>query len=118
MDQVNVGIIGFGTVGAGTAEILIKNHDIISKRVGIDIRLKKIADLDLETDRLLSDRVLLYSNRDRTERDFELNIPEPSICREMADYCGEEGLEVLENEISRGIDSVVDTLCENQEGER
>lgn len=51
MDQVNVGIIGFGTVGAGTAEILIKNNDIIRKRVGVDIRLKKIADLDLETDR-------------------------------------------------------------------
>ena len=51
MDQVNVGIIGFGTVGAGTAEILIENNDIIKKRVGVDIRLKKIADLDLETDR-------------------------------------------------------------------
>ena len=43
MDQVNVGIIGFGTVGAGTAEILIKNHDIICRRVGVDICLKKIA---------------------------------------------------------------------------
>ncbi len=51
MDQVNVGIIGFGTVGAGTAEILIKNRDIISKRVGVGIHLKKVADLDLETDR-------------------------------------------------------------------
>lgn len=51
MGQVNVGIIGFGTVGAGTAEILIKNNEIIRKRVGVDIRLKKIADLDLETDR-------------------------------------------------------------------
>jgi len=51
MDHINVGIIGFGTVGAGTAEVLIKNRDIITKRVGIDIRLKKIADLDLETDR-------------------------------------------------------------------
>lgn len=51
MKQVNVGIIGFGTVGAGTAEILLKNRDIICKRAGIDICLKKIADLDLETDR-------------------------------------------------------------------
>lgn len=51
MDQVNVGIIGFGTVGAGTAEILIKNQGIIRKRVGIDIHLKKVADLDLESDR-------------------------------------------------------------------
>ena len=51
MKQVNVGIIGFGTVGAGTAEILLKNREIIGKRVGLDIVLKRVADLDLETDR-------------------------------------------------------------------
>ena len=51
MKQVNVGIIGFGTVGAGTAEILLKNREIIKKRVGLDIVLKSVADLDLETDR-------------------------------------------------------------------
>lgn len=51
MKQVNVGIIGFGTVGAGTAEILLKNREIIRKRVGLDIVLKSVADLDLETDR-------------------------------------------------------------------
>ena len=51
MKQVNVGIIGFGTVGAGTAEILLKNREIIGKRVGLDIVLKRVADLDLESDR-------------------------------------------------------------------
>ncbi len=51
MKQVNVGIIGFGTVGAGTAEILLNNREIIGKRVGLDIVLKSVADLDLETDR-------------------------------------------------------------------
>lgn len=51
MDCINVGIIGFGTVGSGTVEILITNRDLISKRAGIPIRLKAIADLDLEKDR-------------------------------------------------------------------
>ncbi|MGD9157879.1 MAG: homoserine dehydrogenase [Desulfobacteraceae bacterium] len=51
MKQVNVGIIGFGTVGAGTAEILLNNREIIGKRVGLDIVLKRVADLDLESDR-------------------------------------------------------------------
>lgn len=51
MKQVNVGIIGFGTVGAGTAEILLKNREIIGKRVGLDIVLKRVADLDLDSDR-------------------------------------------------------------------
>lgn len=48
---VNVGIIGFGTIGSGTAEVLIKNKELISKKIGDEIIIKKIADLDIETDR-------------------------------------------------------------------
>jgi len=51
MKQVNVGIIGFGTVGAGTVEVLLNNREIISSRVGSEIVVKRIADLDLDTDR-------------------------------------------------------------------
>lgn len=54
MKQVNVGIIGFGTVGAGTVEVLLNNRDIISSRVGSEIIVKKIADLDLDSDRDIS----------------------------------------------------------------
>jgi homoserine dehydrogenase len=54
MQQVNVGIIGFGTVGAGTVEVLLNNKDIISSRVGSEITVKKIADLDLDSDRGIS----------------------------------------------------------------
>jgi homoserine dehydrogenase len=54
MQQVNVGIIGFGTVGAGTVEVLLSNRDVISSRVGSDIIVKKIADLDLDSDRGIS----------------------------------------------------------------
>jgi len=51
MSGINVGIIGFGTVGAGTVEILTKNREIISNRVGNDVNLRKIADLDIASDR-------------------------------------------------------------------
>ena len=51
MKKVNVGIIGFGTVGAGVAEALLKNADIIGKRTGVLPVLKRIADLDTTTDR-------------------------------------------------------------------
>jgi homoserine dehydrogenase len=51
MEQVNVGIIGFGTVGAGTVEALIQNRDIIRNRVGSEIIVRKIADLDMTSDR-------------------------------------------------------------------
>ncbi len=49
--MINVGIIGFGTVGAGTAKILVGNRDIISKRVGFDINLKRVADIDIKRNR-------------------------------------------------------------------
>lgn len=54
MSKINVGIIGFGTVGAGTFEILTSNREIIKNRVGIDVVVKKIADLDIESDRGVS----------------------------------------------------------------
>jgi len=54
MRQINVGIIGFGTVGTGTVEILLANRDLIADRVGSEIVIKRIADLDLHSDRGLS----------------------------------------------------------------
>lgn len=49
--MVNVGIIGFGIVGSGTAKILLENADILKERLGFAINLKRIADLDIERDR-------------------------------------------------------------------
>ncbi len=51
MKEYKVGIIGFGTVGAGVAENLLLNSDCIAKRTGIRPVLHKIADLDIKTDR-------------------------------------------------------------------
>ena len=49
--EYNVTIIGFGTVGAGVADILLKNSEVITRRSGIKLNLKHIADLDITTDR-------------------------------------------------------------------
>lgn len=51
MKQIGVGILGFGTVGAGVADGLLKHRDIMAQRLGVDIVLRKIADLDITTDR-------------------------------------------------------------------
>jgi homoserine dehydrogenase len=51
MSQINVGIIGFGTVGAGTFEVLTTNREIIADRVGAEVVVKKIADIDIASDR-------------------------------------------------------------------
>ena len=51
MRKLNVGIIGFGTVGAGVVDGLQKNGDLIAERSGIRPVIVKIADLDVTTDR-------------------------------------------------------------------
>jgi len=48
---INVGIIGLGTVGTGTARILIENADIIQRRLGARVVLSKVADIDIRRDR-------------------------------------------------------------------
>jgi homoserine dehydrogenase len=51
MKEIKVGLIGFGTVGSGVVRILQKNSKLIEKRMGAKIVLKRIADIDLKTDR-------------------------------------------------------------------
>lgn len=48
---VNVGVIGFGTVGTGTVRILLENSGVLKSRLGFPVVLKRIADKDLKTDR-------------------------------------------------------------------
>jgi homoserine dehydrogenase len=51
MREIKVGMIGFGTVGSGVVGILQKNSRLIEKRMGAKLILKRIADIDLKTDR-------------------------------------------------------------------
>lgn len=51
MKEVKIGILGFGTVGAGVVEGLQKNGALMANRTGIVPIIGKIADLDIETDR-------------------------------------------------------------------
>jgi len=51
MKQINIGLLGCGTVGTGVAKLLIENKDLLTARVGADLNLKWVADIDIETDR-------------------------------------------------------------------
>ncbi|MEA2036059.1 MAG: homoserine dehydrogenase [Nanoarchaeota archaeon] len=46
--EVNIGLIGTGTIGAGLVEILQKNKETIEKRTGIKLNLKTVCELDLK----------------------------------------------------------------------
>jgi len=47
MKNIGIGLIGFGTIGAGVAKLLLENDKTISSRLGAELELKKIADLDI-----------------------------------------------------------------------
>jgi len=51
MRKINVGLLGCGTVGTGVAKILIENRDVIRSRVGADLNLKYVADIEMQRDR-------------------------------------------------------------------
>lgn len=51
MKKINVGLIGFGTVGSGVVKILNENAGVIRDRTGVEIMLKRIADKDTTRDR-------------------------------------------------------------------
>ena len=46
MQQINVGLLGMGTVGEGVVRLLMKNRELIRSRVGMPVHLKRVADID------------------------------------------------------------------------
>ncbi len=51
MKEIHIGLLGCGTVGTGVAKILLGRSDLIESRVGARLTLKRVADIDTETDR-------------------------------------------------------------------
>ena len=48
MKEIEVGLIGLGNVGCGVAKVLFDNAEVLAQRMGGNLRLKKIVDLDLD----------------------------------------------------------------------
>ena len=74
--MINVAILGFGVVGSGTAALLTENADIIKKKTGEQIFVKRILDLRDFPDSPFADRITHDIN------DI-LNDPEISIVAEV-----------------------------------
>ena len=51
MKVINVGLLGCGTVGTGVAKLLIENQGLLQARVGTELRLKTIAEIDTDRER-------------------------------------------------------------------
>jgi homoserine dehydrogenase len=75
MKEVGIGLLGFGTVGAGVVEGLQRNADLLARRTGVRLVLRWIADLDLERDRGVAvDRALLTRDARAVVEDPQVNI--------------------------------------------
>lgn len=73
--MIGVGIIGLGTVGIGTYKILTDAHSLIKKRTGVDIRVVKIADIDLVRERETDpDRAILTADAHEVIEDDKVDI--------------------------------------------
>jgi len=72
---VNVGLIGFGVVGSGVAQLLTQQRELLARRLGADLVLKKVADLDLERPRPVTvDRDLLTTRAQDILDDPDIHI--------------------------------------------
>ena len=47
MESVKIGILGLGTIGCGTVQILQRNQKVLHARLGTPVEIVKAADLDL-----------------------------------------------------------------------
>lgn len=50
-EKISIGIIGLGTVGTGTVRIILDNKDVLKERLGFEINLRRVADIDIKRDR-------------------------------------------------------------------
>lgn len=79
MQSVKIGILGLGTVGSGTVNVLTRNSREISRRAGRDIEVYRAADRDLDKPKSCD-----VSNINLTEDAFEvINDPDIEIVVEL-----------------------------------
>jgi homoserine dehydrogenase len=75
MKEIQIGLIGFGTVGTGVVKILLEKEKLLHSLVGAPLKLKRIADLDTKRDRGVSiPQGVLVDQADRILEDPEISI--------------------------------------------
>ncbi len=79
MNDIKVGLIGFGNIGAGVVKLLRENAELIRGKVGTGIVLKRIADRDITRDR----GVVVEPGVLTTDVNDIFNDPEISIVIEL-----------------------------------
>jgi len=84
MKSIKIGLIGFGTVGSGVVRLLTGQRELLARRLGADLVLKKVADLDLDRPR----PVALPADVLTSRAEDILNDPEIDIVVELIGGAG------------------------------
>ena len=79
MSDIEVGLIGWGTVGCGVIEVLRQNAEVIESRLGVRLELKRVADIDLDRPRPVS----VPREKLTTRAEDVLNDPDIQIVIEL-----------------------------------
>ena len=75
MKRINAGVIGFGTVGTGVVKLLTESRELISSRIGAELCLKYVVDLDIKTDRgVRLDEGVLVTDVERVLSDPDVDM--------------------------------------------
>jgi homoserine dehydrogenase len=75
MKNINIGLIGLGTIGVGVVKLLRQNEELITKKLGAKLILKKIADIDITTPRGVKiNKNLLTTNAREIINDKDISI--------------------------------------------
>jgi len=73
--MIGIGIIGLGTVGVGTFRILNDSNALLLEKTGLDVRVVKVADIDLDRDRGIDiERGILTKDAHEVIEDKDVDI--------------------------------------------
>ena len=75
MKNINIGLIGLGNIGTGVVKLLQQNEELITRKLGAKLVLKKIADIDITTPRAVKlDKYRLTTDAKEIINDKDISI--------------------------------------------
>jgi homoserine dehydrogenase len=75
MKNINIGLIGLGNIGTGVVKLLEQNEELIAKRLGARLVLKRIADININTPRIVKiNKNLLTTNATEIINDKDISL--------------------------------------------
>ena len=74
-NKINIGLIGFGTIGSGVAKFLLESYGVLLKRTGMEFNLLWVCDKDLSSKRGVNiPKKILTRDADRVINDPSVDI--------------------------------------------